>query len=224
MLQVVIFDVDGTLIDSNDLHAEAWQRAFRHFGYEIPYDRLRSQIGKGGDNYVPYFLSPEDNAKFGKELDHYKSELFKREYASKVVPFPGVRKLFERIRDEGLRIALATSSKGDELEQYERILNIGDLVDKRTSKSDAEHSKPAPDIFAAALERLGITAADAMAVGDTPYDAHACAKLELPIIGMLCGGFSEADLLQAGCFAIYEEPEDLLRRFDRSPLVPEKAA
>lgn len=224
MLQAVIFDVDGTLIDSNDLHAQAWQRAFQHFGYEIPYDRLRSQIGKGGDNYVPHFLKPEDNAKFGKELDHYKSELFKREYASQIVPFPGVRELFERIRNQGLRIAFATSSKSDELAQYKRMLNVDDLVDEQTSKDDADSSKPAPDIFAAALKRLRLKANDAIAVGDTPYDAQACVKLGLPIIGMLCGGFSEAELLEAGCFAIYEDPDDLLLRFDRSPLVPEKAA
>lgn len=224
MLKAVIFDIDGTLIDSNDLHAQAWQRAFKHFGYDIPYDELRSQIGKGGDNYVPHFLKPQDDAKFGKELDRYKSRLFKREYALQIVPFPEVRELFERIRNQGLRIAFATSSKGDELAQYKRLLNVDDLVDEETSKDDAENSKPAPDIFAAALKRLRVNAAEAIAVGDTPYDAQACTKLGLPIIGMLCGGFSEAELLEAGCFAIYEDPEDLLERFDRSPLVPEKAA
>lgn len=224
MLQAVIFDVDGTLIDSNDLHAQAWQRAFQHFGYDIPYDQLRSQIGKGSDKYVPHFLKPENDAKFGKELDKYKSQLFKREYASQIVPFPGVRRLFERIRNQGLRIAFATSSKGDELAQYKQMLNVDDLVDEETSKDDAENSKPAPDIFAAALKRLRLNAAEAIAVGDTPYDAQACTKIGLPIVGVLCGGFSEAELLEAGCFAIYEDPEDLLERFDRSPLVPEKAA
>ncbi len=224
MLKAVIFDVDGTLIDSNDLHTQAWQRAFQHFDYDIPYDELRSQIGKGGDNYVPHFLKPEDDDEFGKELDHYKSELFKREYASQIVPFPGVRELFERIRNQGLRIALATSSKGDELAHYKRMLDVDDFVDEETSKDDAESSKPAPDVFAAALKRLRLEAADTIAVGDTPYDAQACTKIGLPIVGMLCGGFSQAELLEAGCFAIYEDPDDLLRRFDRSPLVPERAA
>lgn len=224
MLRAVIFDVDGTLIDSNDLHAQAWQRAFQHFGFKIPFHRLRSQVGKGGDNYIPHFLTPEDSAKFGKELDHYKSELFKREYESEVTPFGGVRKLFERIRNEDIRIALATSAKGEELARYEQILDVEDLIDERTSKNDATRSKPAPDVFATALGRLGIPAGDAIAVGDTPYDAEACATLGLRIIGMLCGGFSEADLLQAGCFAIYYEPADLLARFDRSPLALEEAA
>lgn len=224
MLQAVIFDVDGTLIDSNDLHAKAWQRAFQHFGYDIPYEKLRSQIGKGGDNYIPYFLPPEEYARIGKEIESYRAELIKREYLAKMRPFPRVRELFQRIRAEGLRIALATSSKGDELAEYKRLLKIDGLVDDETSKDDAAHSKPAPDVFSAALERLGIVAKDAMAVGDTPYDAEACVKIGLPIIGLLCGGFEEKDLLQAGCFAIYQDPADLLDRFDRSPLKVERAA
>lgn len=224
MIRAVLFDVDGTLIDSNDLHAQAWQRTFQHFGLEIPYQKLRSQIGKGGDNYIPHFLTTEQDEKFGKELDRYKSELFKREYASKIRPFPRVRELFERIRREGLDIALATSSKGEELEQYERVLNIEGLVNERTSKDDAERSKPSPDIFAAALERLGVNAADAIAVGDTPFDIQACNKLGLRAIGVLCGGFPEEELLQAGCYAIYRDPADLLKNFDDSPLRVEKVA
>jgi HAD superfamily hydrolase (TIGR01509 family) len=218
VLQAVIFDVNGTLIDSNDLHAAAWQRAFRHFGYEMPYEQLRSQVGKGSDNYIPHFLSPEDYARVGKELAQYKTELFKRDYAFRITPFPGVRELFQKIRAENLRIALATSAKGDELDQYEHILKIEGLVDADTSKDDAARSKPAPDVFAAALQRLGVRAEDAIAVGDTPYDAEACTKIGLRIIGMLCGGFEEEELLRAGCFAIYEDPADLLDRFERSPL------
>jgi HAD superfamily hydrolase (TIGR01509 family) len=224
MLKAVIFDVDGTLIDSNDLHAEAWQRAFHHFGYDLPYESLRRQIGKGSDQYVPYFLSPEDNARFGKALAEYKAELFKREYASRLRPFPGVRELFERILSEGLRIALATSAKGDELELYKRLLDIDDLVEEETSKDDVRQSKPAPDVFAAALSKLGMAAAEAIAVGDTPYDAQACRKIGLSIIGMLCGGFSEQELRQAGCCAICRDPADLLEHFDESPLKVSKAA
>lgn len=224
MLQAVIFDVDGTLIDSNDLHAESWQRAFKHFGYDFSYDELRGQIGKGGDNYVPHFLSPEDYERVGKQVDEYKTELFKREYASHIKPFPKVRELFERIRDEGLRIALATSSKGDELEQYTKLLNIDDLLEHETSKDDAEHSKPHPDVFAAALEKLDLQARDAIAVGDTPYDAQASTKIGLRIIGVLCGGFPEGELRRAGCFAVYGEPADLLAKFDESPLNVNKAA
>ncbi len=224
MLQAVIFDVDGTLIDSNDLHAESWQRAFHHFGFDIPYDELRQQVGKGGDNYVPYFLSPQDNERLGKQIDQFKGELFKREYASRIKPFPKVRELFERIRREGLRIALATSSKGDELAEYKKLLNIDDLLEHETSKDDAEHSKPNPDVFAAALEKLEIPACDAIAVGDTPYDAQASTKIGLRIIGVLCGGFAEQGLRRAGCFAVYRDPADLLKNFDESPFSVRKAA
>lgn len=224
MLKAVIFDVDGTLIDSNHLHAEAWQRAFRKFGYELPLDELHHQVGKGGDHYVPHFLRPEDNAKFGKELDKDKTELFKREYASQIKPFPKVRELFQRIKDEALTIAFATSSKGEELEQYKKLLGVDELVSEETSKDDARHSKPSPDIFAAALDKLGISASEAIAVGDTPYDAQACGKLGLPIVGLLCGGFGEQELREAGCSAIFRDPADLLARFDQSPLAVHKAA
>lgn len=224
MLQAVIFDIDGTLIDSNDLHAEAWQRAFHQFGHEIPYRELRRQIGKGGDKYVPYFLSAEDNARFGKDVDKFKTELFKREYASRIKPFRRVRELFEHIRHEGLRIAFATSSKGEELERYKQLLNVGGLVDEATSKDDARESKPAPDIFSAALEKLGLEPAEAIAVGDTPYDAQACRQIGLIIVGMLCGGFAEQELRDAGCCAVYRDPEDLLERFSESPLATRKAA
>lgn len=224
MLKAVIFDVDGTLIDSNDLHAQAWQRAFRRFGYDLPLDLLHHQVGKGGDHYVPHFLTPEDNAKFGKDLDRYKTELFKREYAPRIKPFPKVRELFQRIRDDGLCIAFATSSKGDELEQYKKLLGVDELVSEETSKDDARHSKPSPDIFAAALQKLDFPPSEAIAIGDTPYDAQACGKLELPIIGLLCGGFSEKELRAAGCSAIFRDPADLLARFDKSPLTVRRAA
>lgn len=224
MLKAVIFDVDGTLIDSNNLHAQAWQQAFRKFGYELPLDRLHHQVGKGGDHYVPHFLTPEDNAKFGKEVDKYKTELFKREYASRIEAFPKVRELFQRITDERLSIAFATSSKGEELEKYKKLLGVDELVSEETSKDDARHSKPSPDIFAAALEKLGLSPSEAIAVGDTPYDAQACGKIGLSIIGLLCGGFGEPELRDAGCQWIYRDPADLLARFEESPLAVRKAA
>jgi len=224
LLKAIIFDVDGTLIDSNYLHAEAWQHAFRKYGYELPLDRLHHQVGKGGDNYVPHFLTPDDNEKFGKELDRCKTELFQRDFASRIKAFPQVRELFQRIRDEGLRVAFATSSKGEELERYKELLGVDELVNEETSKDDARHSKPSPDIFAAALRKLGLQASEAIAVGDTPYDAQACVKLKLPIVGLLCGGFPEQELREAGCFAIYRDPADLLARFDESPLRVKKAA
>jgi HAD superfamily hydrolase (TIGR01549 family) len=224
MTGAVIFDIDGTLVDSVDLHAQAWQEAFRRFGRDIPYDEIRSQIGKGGDQLIPVFLSREELDRFGKELDKYRGDLFKREYLPKVRAFPCVRELFQRLRGDGTRIALSSSSKPEEVEAYQKIADIADLVDAATSKGDAEQSKPHPDIFDAALRKLQPIAIDEiLVVGDSPYDAEAAAKAGLPTVGVLCGGFAEADLRRAGCIAIFRDIEDLLRRYDESPLAPDAA-
>jgi HAD superfamily hydrolase (TIGR01509 family) len=219
MVKAVIFDIDGTLIDSVDLHAAAWREALRHFGHDLPFEEIRAQIGKGGDLLMAALLPEEEVRRRGKEIEGYRLELFKREYLPRVMPFPKVRELFERIEADGRRIALASSARKEELERYERIAGIADLVDAETSSDDAEKSKPHPDIFEAALDRLGgIRAVDAIAVGDTPYDAQAAGKAGLRTIGLLCGGWPEPVLRGAGCIAIYRDPADLLSHYEKSPL------
>ena len=219
MLKAVIFDIDGTLIDSVDLHARAWQEAFAHFGKRFEYERVRYQIGKGGDQLMPVFLSREEIDEFGEELEEYRGDLFKREYLPRVEGFPAVRELFERVGREGLRIALASSAKGDELKAYKKIADIEDLVEEETSSDDAERSKPHPDIFEAALERLGgVEPSEAVVVGDTPYDAEAAGKAGLKTVGLLCGGFPEEDLRAAGCVRVYRDAAELLANYDSSPL------
>ncbi|MCJ2143655.1 HAD family hydrolase [Methylobacterium sp. E-066] len=218
-MRAVIFDIDGTLLDSVDLHARAWVEAFAHFGVETDEAKVRSQIGKGGDELMPVFLPKERIAREGKEIESFRSELFKTKYLSKVRPFPVVRPLFDRIREAGLKIALASSGKGPEVERYQEILGIADLVDVVTSSDDADRSKPHPDIFEAAVKKLeGLDKNQMIVIGDTPYDAEAASKAGLRTIGMLCGGFPEADLSAAGCIAIYRDPQDLLDGFDQSPL------
>jgi HAD superfamily hydrolase (TIGR01549 family) len=219
MITAVIFDIDGTLVDSVDLHAAAWQVAFERFGKKVSFEEVRRQIGKGGDQLMPVFLSEKELAQFGDELDHYRGDLFKREYLPRVKAFPGVPQLFERIRHAGKRIALASSAKGDELAAYKKIAGIDGLIEAQTSSDDAERSKPYPDIFHAALSQLGImSAAEALVVGDTPYDAQAAAKIGLRTVGLLCGGWSEHDLRLGGCIAVYRDPSDLLAHYDGSPL------
>lgn len=219
MIKAVIFDIDGTLVDSVDLHARAWQEAFRHFGREIPFQEVRQQIGKGGDQLMPVFLSEAELKEFGQELAEYRGALFKREYLPRVRAFPKVRALFERIRQDGKRIALASSAKEDELKAYKKIANIADLVEEQTSADDADKSKPYPDIFQAALAELGDVAHDeAIVVGDTPYDAEAAGKAGLRTIGVRCGGFPEQELRTAGCICIYQDPADLLAHYDESPI------
>lgn len=219
MRRAVIFDVDGTIVDSVDLHARAWQEAFKHFGKELPFEAVRRQIGKGGDQLMPVFLSPRELEEYGKELDRYRSQLFKKNYLPQVRAWPKVRELFTVIKADGKRIALASSAKSDELAVYKKIARIEDLVDVETSSQDAEQSKPHADIFEATLERLkGIKPDEVIVVGDTPYDAEAAAKAGLATIGLTCGGWDEKELRQAGCIAIYRDPADLLEYYPTSPL------
>jgi HAD superfamily hydrolase (TIGR01549 family) len=219
MLRYAIFDVDGTLLDSVDLHARSWQETFRRFGKEVPFEAVRKQIGKGGDQLMPVFLSEEEVARKGEEIEAYRLDLFKREYLPQVRPFPKVRELFERILRDGVRIVLASSAKPDEMAEYKRIADIGPLVLAKTSSGDADRSKPHPDIFEATLELLASPTPDEVfVVGDSPSDAEAAGKARLRTIGLLCGGFPEEELRRAGCIALYRDPADLLARYDDSPL------
>jgi len=219
MAKAVIFDIDGTLVDSVDLHAEAWRLAFKKFGKAVPFREIRRQIGKGADQLLPVFWSPEELRTFGRELEAYRSELFKEDYLPRVKPFPRVRELFERLREDGKVIALASSAKADELKTYKKMARIDDLIGAEISADDAQKSKPCPDIFQAALEELGDLAPDgALVVGDTPYDAEAAAKTRLRTVGFLCGGWNESDLRQAGCIAVYRDAADLLAHYEQSPV------
>ena len=214
MPQAIIFDVDGTLVDSVDLHARSWQDAFRDFGHDIDAPAIRRHIGKGRDQLMPVFLSKDDLDRQGEAIAAHRSALFKERYLPLVTAFPGVRDLFLRLRRDGRTIALASSAKDEELRAYKRIAGIEDLIDAQTSSEDAEKSKPHPDIFHAVLTRLnGIDPRAAVVVGDTPYDAEAAGKAGLRTIGVLCGGFAEKDLREAGCVAIYHDPADMLRRY-----------
>jgi HAD superfamily hydrolase (TIGR01509 family) len=219
VIRAVIFDVDGTLVDTNDLHAVSWAETFRHFGHDIPQDRVRHEIGKGGDQLMPALLPLEVVERQGEEMAAFRKDLYMREYLPRARAFPEVPALFRRIRAAGQRIVLASSGKADEVERYGEIAGIADLIDDATTSDDAEHSKPFPDIFRAALERLApIGPADAIVVGDTPYDAQAAAKAGLRTIGLLCGGFPEDELRNAGLAALYRGPADLLANYERSPL------
>jgi phosphoglycolate phosphatase-like HAD superfamily hydrolase len=138
-----IFDIDGTLVDSNQLHVDSWDRAFHHFGKQFPRDALRAQIGKGTDQYLPEFLTPDEIKRFGKELDEYRSEIFRQEYLPRVRPFSKVCELFQRIRDDGKRIVLASSGKEEDTKYYiEKLLKIERLIDGYTGADDADRSKP----------------------------------------------------------------------------------
>jgi phosphoglycolate phosphatase-like HAD superfamily hydrolase len=211
-MSAAIFDIDGTLIDSVDFHAKAWQQTFAHFGIRVTFEDVRSQIGKGGDQLLPVFVPPDKLDALKDQIEAYRSELFKCEYLPHVRPFPKVRELLARIKEHDHRIGLASSATSDEVAIYKRIANIADLVDAETSADDVNCSKPCPDVFEVALGRLRIEPARASAVGDSPYDAIAAGRARLRTIGVLCGGFREDDLRQAGCIAIFRDPADILER------------
>jgi HAD superfamily hydrolase (TIGR01549 family) len=216
--RAAIFDIDGTLVDSVDLHALAWQEALVKFGHHVTFEQARSQIGKGGDQLIPTFLSQAEQADHGEALEEWRGKRFKSEYLPLVRPFSAVPALLRLVRDAGWKLAVASSAKSSELEVYLDIAGIKDLVDVVTSSEDVEVSKPAPDIFHVVLTKLGIEGGDAVAIGDTPYDAEAAGKAGISTIGVLCGGFSEGDLRKSGCVAVYPGPSALFACFGGSPL------
>jgi HAD superfamily hydrolase (TIGR01509 family) len=211
MSKSFIFDVDGTLVDSNDFHALAWEKAFLSKGKSIPIKRIRHEIGKGADQLLPVFLTKKEIAEYGEELDELQGNIFMHEYFSQVRPFPKVRELFKAIHEAGGKTALASSSDKDHIAKYETIAQLEGLVDECACADDAQRTKPAPDIFQVALQKLGNPSKNSViVVGDTPHDAVAAGKAGLHIIGVRCGGFAEADLKSSGCFAVYEDPADIL--------------
>jgi phosphoglycolate phosphatase-like HAD superfamily hydrolase len=218
MPKAAIFDLDGTLLDSVDLHALAWHEAMLKFGHGVSFEQARSQIGKGGDKLIPEFLSEDAQREHGKELEEWRGRHFKMQYLPLVRPFSAVPDLLRRVRDAGLRIAIGSSAKKDELNKYLEIARIADLIDVKTSSEDADESKPAPDIFEIVLKKLGLEGRDAVAIGDSPYDAEAAGKAKIATIGVLCGGFKEGLLRQAGCVEVYPGPAALFARFEDSLL------
>ena len=214
--RAALFDVDGTLVDTNDLHAAAWRAAFLHHGFDIAPERIRAQVGKGGDNLIPTLLPELDEAR-REEIDSWRGALFKRDYLPRAVPFPGVRPLFERLYADGVRIVLASSSGADEVDYHLSLIGCSDLVAAATSRDDVGSSKPCADIFEAALAKVPPTRPDeAIVVGDTPWDAEAAGRAGIPMIGFRSGGFADSELTGAGAFALYDGARDLLARYAAS--------
>lgn len=212
-LQAILFDIDGTLVDSNDVHTRCWIEAFAHFGKELEWDVVRHQIGKGGDLLVPDLLDAREMRKFGEKLKKFRGELYKKKYMATVKPFPRAKESMRAIHDRGVKLVLASSSNPDEVKYYTKLLDVGDLIEGSTSKKDAKFSKPSPEIFEAALEQAGTDPEFTLVAGDTPYDILAAHRCALPVAAVLCGGF-ERELLQKAEF-IFDDVEELVRKLDR---------
>lgn len=219
MVKAILCDIDGTLVESNWLHAAAWKDAFAGAGIEVDLEDVRRQIGKGGDELIPVFVPWWKQKAIEEPLTTYRQFLFQADYLHKVQPFPKVRELLLRMKEAGIRLSLASSADKDQLEAYKKIAQMEDLIEESSSADDAKKSKPHPDIFEATLKKLGLPASDVLALGDTPYDAEAAGKAGIWTIGVTTGGWSKSELLGAGCIEVYKDVADLLGKFDQSALM-----
>ena len=212
-LKAILLDIDGTLVDSNDKHTDCWVEAFAHYGKQVARDVVRQQIGKGGDLLVPDTLNAREMRKFGEKVKKYRGELWTKKYMKSVEPFPGIREALKELHQRGLKLAFASSSNENEVEYYVSLLEAEQLLEGSTSKGDAQFSKPSPEIFQAALERVGTKQEHTLVAGDTPYDVLASHRAGLAIAALLCGGF-ERDLLTKAEFLFHDIPA-MVRELDR---------
>jgi HAD superfamily hydrolase (TIGR01509 family) len=223
-LQAVILDIDGTLVLSNDAHAQAWVESFAEFGYRVEFEQVRPLIGMGGDLIIPKFAPGlSDKEGKGKEISDRRKELVLNKYSHSLVPANGARQLIEKMRSKGLRLIVASSATSQELSVLLKAARVDDLLsqEEATTSSDAEASKPEPDIVQVALERLGVPPQDTIMLGDSPYDIEAASKAGVDTIAFRCGGFDNTQLERA--LAIYNDPADLLAQYNHSPLAQEAA-
>jgi len=216
MTKAVLFDVDGTLIDSNDQHARAWVAALAEHGHEVPFERVRPLIGMGGDKVLPELVPGlEEDSSEGKAIGEARKRIFKERELETIPPTRGARELLEAVRARGARVVVATSAKKSELDGLLARGDLGPLVDVAATGDDAEDSKPDPDIIGAALKKANVAAADAVMVGDTQYDVEAAHKAGVTCVALLCGGNDPVTLRAAE--AVYADPAALTAALDRPP-------
>jgi HAD superfamily hydrolase (TIGR01549 family) len=208
----VLFDIDGTLVDTSYLHTIAWWQAFRDAGHEVPMREIHRAIGMGSDKLVPHLIGRDDDDLSTSHAHHYAP------YLERLVAFDGAADLLRACSRRNLTVVLATSAQDWQLDRLRRSIGADDVVDHITNADDVEASKPAPDIVEVALRDSGLDAESAVMVGDTKWDVDAAAKAGVRCLAMTTGGWSEAELRDAGAVAVYAGPRDLLDRFDDSIL------
>ncbi|MEH2157053.1 HAD family hydrolase [Nostoc sp.] len=216
-LEGVILDVDGTLVLSNDAHANTWVEAFAAYDLEVPFETVRPLMGMGGDQLIPKVV-PELNSEegTGKAIAKLRKELLFDKYIAQITAANGSRKLILKMQKSGLHLVVASSASSQELDIMLKIAQVDDLLTEVTTSDDAEASKPAPDIVEAALKKGQITPDKVVMIGDSPYDIESAGKAGVAVIALRCGGFSDEQL--SGAIAIYNDPEDLLQHYDSSIL------
>jgi HAD superfamily hydrolase (TIGR01509 family) len=216
-MAVAILDIDGTLVDTNYQHALAWYRAFRKHGLVLPVWRIHRHIGMGGDQLLPALSGEEFEREHGEEVREDEKALY-GEMIEEVEPMRDARALIEQLGQHGHTVLLASSAKAEEVEHYLDLLGARELADGWTTSADVESTKPEPDLVHAALQKAGAEADDAVMVGDTPYDVEAAERAGVPTIAVLTGGFSEAELREAGAVQVFESVAELLARLGETKL------
>jgi HAD superfamily hydrolase (TIGR01549 family) len=214
-LRGVLLDVDGTLIDSNDAHASSWADTFREFGFDVPFERVRPLVGKGGDKLLPELTGLDHESDLAERLYARRKEVFNANYLPSLRAFDRAHELLARFKQDDLRLIVATSAQREELNKLLEQAGLEELVDRKTSSSDAEHSKPDPDIIEAALKRGELDASEAIMLGDTPYDVEAALRGGVRCVALRSGGWPDRALVDA--IAIYDDVSHLLREYQRSP-------
>jgi HAD superfamily hydrolase (TIGR01509 family) len=215
MFRAVIFDIDGTLVDSNDAHAHAWVKAIAETGRRVEFSRVRPLIGMGGDKLLPKVTGVSIESSEGKDMGRRRREIFAAEFLPHLQSTRGARRLLEWLRDDRMTLMVATSAEEEEVEDLLRVAGAEKMFESAASSDDAERSKPDPDIVAAALKRANCPAAQTIMIGDTPYDVEAARRAGIEIVALRCGGWPDAEL--RGAVAVYDDPADLVERYDLSP-------
>jgi HAD superfamily hydrolase (TIGR01509 family) len=213
--RAALLDVDGTLIDANYQHALAWYRAFREYGIVLPLWRIHRHVGMGGDQLVPALAGDAVEEEKGEAIRAARKEAY-AELIDEVEPLEGARELIVDLKKRGCTVVLASSSPEDELDHYLGLLEARELADAWTTEEDVEATKPEPDLIKAALEKAG--AEDAVMVGDTPWDIEAAKRVGLETIGVVTGGWSKQELLDAGAAGVFESVHELRERLVETPL------
>jgi HAD superfamily hydrolase (TIGR01549 family) len=211
MVKGILLDIDGTLLFSNDLHAKAWVAAFKKYGYEVTFERIRPLIGMGGDKILPYLfkeLSAEEEK--GKQISEYRKELFKSKYSTNLKATPGARELVFFFKKNNIKVIIASSTTKDELSLLLKAAEVDDLITEYTTSDDVENSKPDRDIIKKSLKKLALQSNEAIMIGDTPYDIEAASKCNVRCIAVRTGGFSDQDLNKA--FALFDDPLEIVKK------------
>jgi HAD superfamily hydrolase (TIGR01509 family) len=212
----VLFDIDGTLIDSNYLHVHAWQRAFSEQGFDVESWRIHQRIGMDGSTLVEE-LVPDASDDVADELKELNSRFY-FELTSLLKPLPGALRLLDAVADMGLQAVLATSAPEDELEVLRKVLQRDDIVSAVTSSGDVDTAKPEPGIVEVALERAGVTADQAIFVGDSVWDVRAAKRAGVACVGVQSGGIDHRALEAEGALAVYANPQDVLDNLRAGPI------